>query len=931
MTDRDSLDDMEPALRQQLDRLMPEPSAGYNDWLRSRLEAERSAMRTRPLRARSWRLAAGIAAAAALLVVAPGLISRIISPPCVVWAEVKRAMEGLRHFTASVIEQEGDRLKHIEAYYSAPESWRIHYVSDDRQNVIFVSPRGSGAYDAVEKTWFSRSQGPDLSLPPGEFTGVLEKEGLLTALLAFFFRDGAPQGEPVRNAAESASGELEVFDFATAPGKTWARVWVLPKSRLPIRAQVYRPEAGEVTSVSFDYSDPQPEAFFDIRSFEEAAASPRVDKAHEAFRIGKEPLAGKPRSPDQVFQVKGIVAPKILEVVANRRGDILLKTDNPENVGVEGGRLSSLYWDEATDNWGNLYVRITGDRHSGGEAGNPVIFQYYSPVSPRKSGAGRQVLTLPYTAWSHNAGDKSVMGFDKILHVEKIEIPAPTVDGAPSGWPDVEGLEERDLAAAGHYEHAPALESLRALDSLLEKQPGSRRLQETKLRVLEDLDREEAQSFFEENLMEGARKRPAESCNLSRFLCARAMMLDRSGRTEEFEGWVREIQASLERELGSMRPDRAEWWRDFLSEHPLSGLLAMPRTAREIQESSQAAILETVLTSDGYLLVAIETPFAEAAEGKGSSARRFLDSTPDDAPWRQVATFHEDPDASRASGKARRLVVLRGRGREATILLSTPVNPRSRHSVSPSVTVRLDVDVPGPSPETIDGYLSRHQELVIRWPPKGEAAPHEDARTAAVLLERLERFSEALGGYRVALELHVKLEEEERATETVRGAEGKTESDTDLQGEGGRRDEPGKDPARTARSQGWRTEVLLAIARCLRKLDRLEEAIEELRKAEAAAPRMPAGMYAHDLDFGKLIVAERMAVARRHIEIGKPDAARRLVEEESARRPDHRTLSTLNEPFERGFSGHSESTKERHRAYLRFLPVDRVMHRLGSR
>ncbi len=52
------------------------------------------------------------------------------------------------------------------------------------------------------------------------------------------------------------------------------------------------------------------------------------------------------------------------------------------------------------------------------------------------------------------------------------------------------------------------------------------------------------------------------------------------------------------------------------------------------------------------------------------------------------------------------------------------------------------------------------------------------------------------------------------------------------------------------------------------------------------------------------------------------------MEGENARRPDNRTLSSLVQFFEEGFSGPSEATKERYRTYSRYLPVDRMLLRL---
>lgn len=883
-------------IRSQLDPLMPEPSREFNDWLRARLEAEQSERSGRPSSVERWALAAAVAAAVVLLSLAVNLLFRPGDSVRVAWADVMQAMENIRGFTASLTEEDGDRLRRIEAFYSRPGTWRVHLRFEDQKSVVFVTPRGSGLYDILKKTWGRRSDHLDPSLLPGGIATILQERGLLDALLHTFFQGDLPRGRPVRNAAESASGELEVFDFASDPGKTWARVWVLPRTRLPIRAKVFRPTSNEVTSVNFDYSDPQPEEFFDIGSFERAAKSAYVDRPFEVFRIGKQPLAGKPRTADQVFKIKGVVAPKIVRVVSNREGDILIQTDNPENRNVHGGRLSSIYSDDAHDNWGNLYVRVTGDRHGFLESGKELVYQYYSPVRPVNRGVGEQVLTLHYTAWNHHVGDKSKMGYDKALHVEKINVPAPTVDDAPEGWPGItQSNEKRDLAAAGYYEYAPTMEAIRALDVLLARDHASQRILARKLRVLEAMDATVGQAFFEEHLLEAARSKPIRNSH-TRQLCAHAMKLDRAGRQDELTEWIAEISDNLETELGSMPPGAAKWWRERLPKELLSELLALPEVAREIRSGPRPEVVETVLTSGGYLLVTVEGDHLSPEDRPDGQQRYFYDGALEGSGWRKLTTFFQKQGTSKATGKTRRLVVLRGEGARAVILFSTRVNSKSNWAGAPMATIRQEIVVPEPSSITLDEYLDDHDNYATRGSWLEDPTPYEKARAEGSHLERLERFKLAIEAYRRALSLY---EREDRNVDLDRAM---SRSDT---------------------------HTALSVAACLRKLGRLEQALEELESVEENAPEMPPGKYRTSWDFKAKILLERMAVAERYLEQGNRAAAQRLVDQTNALRPDYRRLSSLHQRFEQGFAGPSESTKERHRAYRQYLPVDRVMYRMS--
>jgi len=74
--------------------------------------------------------------------------------------------------------------------------------------------------------------------------------------------------------------------------------------------------------VVFDYSDPQPDEFFDAENFAVEVKERRLRDVRDIYRAGQKPVGQKPRSRSQIHDLQGYRAPKLIEILTNRNGDL---------------------------------------------------------------------------------------------------------------------------------------------------------------------------------------------------------------------------------------------------------------------------------------------------------------------------------------------------------------------------------------------------------------------------------------------------------------------------------------------------------------------------------------------------------------------------------------------------------------------------------
>jgi len=212
-----------------------------------------------------------------------------------------------------------------EIYYRRPDTWRIQ----GRETVQFVAGDRMRVFD-IKTLRFAEDQ--------SEVRGrIIEPEDLeplcrgdvLRGLLQVFFCEGIPVGKPVMSTSNVVTPDVALFDYAHDPKRLWLRVWVLRESRLPIRAEGYFPQGDKHVLAMFNYSDPQPDEFFDPDRFDHEVKTKGLKKAYRIYRVGMRPIGEKPRSAAHIHELQGYKAPELLEIVANRGGDLMILSTDP--------------------------------------------------------------------------------------------------------------------------------------------------------------------------------------------------------------------------------------------------------------------------------------------------------------------------------------------------------------------------------------------------------------------------------------------------------------------------------------------------------------------------------------------------------------------------------------------------------------------------
>ncbi len=885
MTETRAFDKSERDARERLDKILPDVGEGFNVRLKTTLLdtrdmelTQRSDPAPRPRHAYSF---VGGAAAAAFLIALAWLIVPDFTSRPTAWAEVVTAVTNLRHFSVTVYEERKAELRRTEGYYLAPDSWRVHHMSEASNQVIFVTRGGSGRFDVDKKVWSQRSADIDFSLMPANFSKIIEAEGLLAAVLKSFFRQKTPHRTPVRNTAESERGELEVFDLVDDASSNWMRVWVLPRSRLPIRAKTFEPSLNRTSTLEFDYADPRSGEFFDLKAFGEKSQEAGLEP-YETFRIGERVVAGRSRSTRELHQVDGIRVPRVLDVISNRPGDILIRTDDPRNRSPKGFRLRSRLWKEAHDSVGNLYLRFSS---ASDKQGN--VYSYYVPVAPRKEAPSETSLKLHlrYDEWFQFLERPASSVTEDLAGNIDVDVPEASVDFVPSGWPElVDPQGVRRLAGFGLYDSMPPIEELAVVDRLLVDQPEEMEFLWRKLRSLDRIDGKVADDFFASNLLDVASGHPIEYAHMARFLLRRAVQLARQEQLDAVDGLAQQTKVAWETEFAkrSQKPgNSADYWRKSFQTDDIGKLVAFPSKVRSLMSLPPAElpkILGATSTRDGFALVTIEEP-------RNEPVRWYSMSTPANSPWSYVTDFNEPREVWEAARKGRRLVVCQGEGGKLQLIAT------ETSTLAPLLLP--EVSVPAPSVDTLDGYLERQRGYLVRS-DTSQLPAHDQLYQLGLYYERIHSFDLAAEVYERAL---------------------------------GSLSESGEDLA----AQQTKASIALVHIRALRRSGELNEALTRLENIMAHLPEQAAGAYTSYNDFFMTSIEERMEIAAAYLRLGDRERARELVEAFATTRPDYRTLSNSNDKFPKGFAGRTELMRPRGRAFYRYLPLDRMLLKLKSK
>jgi hypothetical protein len=264
-----------------VDAQTAEAAPGFNERLREAYEIDLGSERphgfttaaARGRRWMRWSLPLAAAAAAALLLTVwlptPGP-----NRAGVAWAEVTEAMEVTPRFRMTVFGSdpgsmfEDLRLFNLDMYYREPDGWRTHGWGQ----VCFHTGGELSLYDGETGEPIENTRTTLASMT----RDVAEaKTGVLDAILNELFNDAPRPGEPVQSDTVVTQAGIDVFDFVGDPTQRRARVWVLRDSKLPLRIHIYTVGTEDFMLVSFDYSDPRPDDFFDHGFYYRGESTPR--------------------------------------------------------------------------------------------------------------------------------------------------------------------------------------------------------------------------------------------------------------------------------------------------------------------------------------------------------------------------------------------------------------------------------------------------------------------------------------------------------------------------------------------------------------------------------------------------------------------------------------------------------------------------------
>ncbi|HYO08341.1 MAG TPA: hypothetical protein VER17_05170 [Tepidisphaeraceae bacterium] len=875
------------------------PSPEFNAVLRRRLEAEMApaaaltaataaaaatavaaATAGRKPRASRWfRVALPLAAAAVLAAVLllPGSLfeRHDRNAAGVAWADVVQAMQRVGQFHLIIFSDDprraDEKLKmfRVDLFHRQPGQWRAQGMG----HVAFLTDGKRQTWSAEKRAFLGKGDRiPDML--PKEFVAAHEKMGALDAILATVFEDKVPAGEPVKSDGVAAARGIDVFDYAQNASRKWARIWVLRESKLPLKMHLYYPGSDEFTLVSFDYSDPQPDAFFDPAEFEKQAAKVSSSDPYRAYSIGSRPVAGaRPRGADQIHEVQGgYRAPKVRRVLSNEAGDVLVVTDNPSNVTPAGHPPHEQGYRRVTDNWGNRYIPCGGGSGVGDEGDQRW---YFMPLPPAKvTGNGPRTLSMTYTI-------EAEYGQQRVLATEALSVPDPSVKGEKDDWKINLAAQKRTWYASYLQREGTLAEQLAEIERVLAATPDDAATVVWKFKLLREHGREPAAwSLFDESLRDrifsDAALLDRYNVEASQYL----LYLAAQGREDE----LRRNAAAAGKIIADVRASkdpRARMGLNSLTrdEHnpliPATRLLEWRETYKE-----GPRIVRTLASKDGMLFVEYAVPKPPAGwQSTGSSG-----STPFGWFWQPHVDGHRwHPQAELVDRDSGRLCMVyrwwgEGEPTKQVKLRSTATLLADNYNQKP---VRNDfllkwertIDIPQPTIEQMQAWWTKEMGEKARWyggpgprpaATRPAAEPSADQWIKEADAQRdAGRFAEALDAYRKVA-----------AAPREQWPEHYTN---------------GFNPGLL---EGVKRRLRISEAQCLAELGRLDDARKVAAAVRAAAPATPDLLDREQAETIADALRAELRVARALLKRGDAAAAMKELQRLANQRPDLSDLSS---------------------------------------
>ncbi|MCF7955784.1 MAG: tetratricopeptide repeat protein [Phycisphaerae bacterium] len=555
-----------------------------------------------------YRFAAG--AAFALVIIAAYFF--MTSTSSIAWADVVAAMGKVDQMRAKVIVEDPrnkeEKIFTIEMFYKAPDKCRAH----GRGFVQFINGDVNRIFSVEKGEMLKEGTGYPTVIPHG-FMGMLKDKGLLGATLEMIFRGKVPEAEPVINTVLAGDG-VEVFDYANDANEMWARIWVLKKSRLPVRLKVFYPGRDESNLVVFDYTDRQGNDFFDVDKFIDKAKGFRKGSTSRFYNIGKSVVTADPRKPEkikpvnpvQIHELEGIKAPEFKSITHYTNGIIVIRAIDPGNRSEKGYGIDGEYHQELRDNRGNIYLRY---HSTPGKYKGMKKEMFYFPVEPFIKGNGEHKIRLTYTIhdYQHN------LGYDRVISNDEVVIPEPTEEFPKFllNYPDHKhpGVKRQAYMNFMRSGGGDMLKQWDYIEAGLEETKDSEQMLRYKMQLIRELEGDKAYlSFFEDNLLDRYYKHGFKRLMYQDCLAEYLHHLYTNGRADEYKKHAKVFYKKMEDFLKDKNASKNNidsiknhvWW--------LSQVLEIPTVEKKLKKASTPKILKKKLSSDGKLLITFDFP-----------------------------------------------------------------------------------------------------------------------------------------------------------------------------------------------------------------------------------------------------------------------------------------------------------------------------------
>ncbi len=629
----------------------------------------------------------------------------------VAWADVVTAMNHVDHFHATAWADEPHngnmpKMYKIDMYYRSPG----HFRAQGFDQVQFRNGETSRIFDADERKWIEQ-QDTRFQLIPDQYIHTLEEKGMLDALLHMMFRGDPPQGKPVKSATVAASAGIEVFDYSHDATMQWARIWVLKESRLPIRMKLYQPNYEDFLLVTFDYTDPQPESFFDPDHFDEIIKQRNLYQVGQIMRAGAEKLEGKPVGLEQLYDPEsGIQMPEFVAIESADSGDLLITAKHANNRKPNGGMYAPSYSEQLFDNWGNTYYRIAPQMYlydDADEVPNEPLRMTYIAVPPFVQGEAQRTINLRYTVYERDA-DSGMMS-DVLVGKQQVTIPEAAQAGIPHTWPSWTVLadpnQRREALYSYHLLRSPLWVQLNTLKSL---EP----LDTNGYQILRHYDLwDEYAKIFKRDRLDQALADPFSDWDTMNQLGQYLLHLHRTGRTGEFDSLYQQLKPLEDKFL--TETERKDSLVDSYKKFNIKLTLAMaiPRATESLNSGFGPKVLSAARSNDGYTVIAVQTP---ADRGGNISNYWIPGKLPDQSTWKLINTAHDNGGREKPSVHT---YLLEGDADQvqldySVVIMNALDDPESARSYNGDrFNWQQNIDLPSPKFDSLADLLKQYPDL----------------------------------------------------------------------------------------------------------------------------------------------------------------------------------------------------------------------------